>query len=338
MDLNLMVKGLGKTKKMPKYEKNGKFSDLPADITRLLASYANDRDIIRLCRLNKKIDNDLYRNDRFLASLAHKRLTVIDKRVVGKNIIKELHCTRILKVAVISGYLEKVKYIVARDRYADVKDISLLKLAISTGHLDIVQYLASMGTDLHFQNDLAFKMAVRRGHLDIAKYLVSQGSIVNHVFLMGQAVQYGRLDMMKYLISLGVDYHPDYLLEQAAHYGHLDIVEYLLYPTQPNVAKADIHTNQDVPLFLASRYGYLNIVKYLIEHGANVRARNDDAVVTALVYGHLEVAKYLVSQGSNIHVWSHNNTLLSMTVKNSAEIANYLRSFGISVQFCEDLF
>jgi len=44
-------------------------------------------------------------------------------------------------------------------------------------------------------------------------------------------------------------------------------------------------------------YGHLKIVKYLVEHGANIHAKDDEALKKSAYQGHLEVVKYLVKNG-----------------------------------------
>jgi ankyrin repeat protein len=313
----------------------GRLNNLPADVIRLLALYTDDSDLIKLCRLNHKLDTDICKNDRFMKSLAYNRLTNIDERFTQKNIVREIYHTRTIKEAIISGYLEKVKYLIKHNPSIDVKDKSLMKIAISAGRLDIIQYLVSMNSSLHFGRNFAFRIAVKHGYLDIVQYLISQGiTMGDSAVAMSHAAQFGHLTLIKYLISLGADFYPDHLLEQAAHYGHLDIVEYLL-----GLPKINIHYDQDCPLMLASHYGYLEIVKYLVEHGANIHARHDDAVMIAITNGHLDIVKYLLSRGANIYTQNGEDIKLSLKQnKNATEIATYLKSLGLRVQIYEDSF
>ena len=65
---------------------------------------------------------------------------------------------------------------------------------------------------------------------------------------------------------------------------------------------------------LKAMYGHLDVVKYLVdgvnkghashvflvEQGANLHARDEDALRLADKYGHLDVVKYLVEQGADI--------------------------------------
>jgi ankyrin repeat protein len=44
----------------------------------------------------------------------------------------------------------------------------------------------------------------------------------------------------------------------------------------------------------------LETIKYLVSQGADITARNNQAVIGASFKGHLETVKYLVSQGADV--------------------------------------
>ena len=49
-------------------------------------------------------------------------------------------------------------------------------------------------------------------------------------------------------------------------------------------------------------------MKYLVEHGANIHARDNEALIEASYFGHLEVVKYLEERGADIHlIWASEN-------------------------------
>ncbi len=56
-----------------------KFNYLPFDIYRLLGLHLSIDDIIRLCRLNKKLTNNLLKNNIFLKNIGNLHLTDDDK-------------------------------------------------------------------------------------------------------------------------------------------------------------------------------------------------------------------------------------------------------------------
>lgn len=51
-------------------------------------------------------------------------------------------------------------------------------------------------------------------------------------------------------------------------------------------------------LRLAADYGYLDIVKYLVEQGADIHVKQDDAYTCAVYNGHIDVINYLKSKGA----------------------------------------
>ena len=65
---------------------------------------------------------------------------------------------------------------------------------------------------------------------------------------------------------------------------------------------ADIHDNDDWPLWRAAENGNTELVRYLIDNGANVHARYDEALRRAVAFGNLETVKYLIEHGADISV------------------------------------
>ena len=59
--------------------------------------------------------------------------------------------------------------------------------------------------------------------------------------------------------------------------------------------------NLSEDLFEAASDGDLDIVKRLVESGADIHSKDDQALSIAAMFGHLEVVKYLVEVGADIH-------------------------------------
>lgn len=51
----------------------------------------------------------------------------------------------------------------------------------------------------------------------------------------------------------------------------------------------------------AADIGNLEILKKAVEQGANIHAKDDEALRNAAFYGHLEMVKYLVEHGADVH-------------------------------------
>ena len=62
-------------------------------------------------------------------------------------------------------------------------------------------------------------------------------------------------------------------LSQCAEHGDVEGVKYLV-----ERCEADVHAEDNFALYCASASDHLNVVRYLVENGADVHARNDDAL------------------------------------------------------------
>ena len=80
-----------------------------------------------------------------------------------------------------------------------------------------------------------------------------------------------------------------YELTEISKNGRLDVVKHLIE------CGADIHIRDDEALRCASRVGRLDVVKYLVECDADIHACNDSTLIWASINGHLDVVHYLKS-------------------------------------------
>ena len=64
---------------------------------------------------------------------------------------------------------------------------------------------------------------------------------------------------------------------------------------------ADIHAKDNEAIIIASHNGHLSVVKLLIDSGADIHAQNDGAIIVASRLGHLFVVKLLINSGANVH-------------------------------------
>ncbi len=280
-----------------------KFNSLPADILRLLGLYLDVCDIVDLCRINKKINNSLCRNNLFLLSLGHQRLTEYDERFEDANILEEIDEIVDLEAAVFNGYLEKVKYLIEHD--ADVHEDRdyMIVVAARNGYLDIVEYLVSHGIDIHAYGDWALIEAAKYGYLNIVKYLLSQGadmSAQNGEALVWAATG-GHLDIVKYLISQDADIltQNGNALDRATVNNRDDVIKYLvsIFEKSPNINKygTSEYYAMGRALRIAMMKENLELVKYLIEHGADPHFDNDSILYEAQRKGYNDIVEYLKS-------------------------------------------
>ncbi len=245
------------------------FNNLPADILRLLGLYLPACDIIKLCRLDEKMNNIICHNKIFLRELGHQRLTDNDDRLIGKNVLKDVNDRNII-YAVRNGYLKRIKYLMSIPKFREYFRYAMTTAA-ENGYLDIVEYLISRSpkdrrpvsgfSDNKKLFSAVLVSASKAGQLEIVKYLISQGANVheNNDKALKLASMYGHLNTVRYLIENGADVHvdDDKALRNAVVNGHLDVVKYLVEHD------ADIHALGESALQFASMHGYSNIVKYL---------------------------------------------------------------------------
>jgi len=98
------------------------------------------------------------------------------------------------------------------------------------------------------------------------------------------------------LLSIDLNIGENYALRHASGHGYISVVQYLVEKG------ADIHAKDDCSLRFASLNGYLQIVKYLVEEGgADIHAGDNFSLIYASGHGHLPVVKYLIEKGANIH-------------------------------------
>ena len=184
----------------------------------------------------------------------------------------------------------------------DGKEVPMIEAAKRHEHEDIVKYLIEHGADIHYNNDMLLRVAAHY-NLELVKYCVEHGADIHadEECAIQHSVEANNIPITQYLLDNGADIHThsDYCLRYAVKDESPKMVEFLLKNgANPNVYDgqclktvirgypnfevftllieygADIHVNQDSPLFMAIEEGNLKMVKYLVEHGANLNAKN----------------------------------------------------------------
>jgi len=100
--------------------------------------------------------------------------------------------------------------------------------------------------------------------------------------------------------------------------------------------KSNPNINLDKELIVYSKLDYLLIAQYLVSNGANIHAKDEQALGWAANNGHLEIVQYLVSVGANIHF--NNDWALRYAANNGRlNIVQYLVSKGANIHALDDL-
>ncbi len=117
---------------------------------------------------------------------------------------------------------------------------------------------------------------------------------------------------------------PEKLLEDGSREG------ILFYVIEALEKGANVSAREDEALRTAAFFGYFDIVKYLVEKGANVSAREDEALRQAAMKGHLDVVKYLVEKGADVSA-RDNDALILAAYFGHFDVVRYLVEKGADV-------
>ena len=194
-----------------------------------------------------------------------------------------------------NGHFKVVEYLISTGVNVNIDNNYPLISAAGNGHLSLVKYLVSKGADVHAKDDRPLRWSAYNGQLHVVKYLVEEHNANIHAdneYALRYSAENGHLNVVKYLVSLGANIHAEdeHGLKWSADKGHLHVVKYLVEECQ-----ADIHAHDDAAIRWSISRGHLQVVEYLVSRGANIMAKNGEALVLAARNGYLKLVKYLLS-------------------------------------------
>ncbi|XP_076615494.1 poly [ADP-ribose] polymerase tankyrase-2-like isoform X1 [Chaetodon auriga] len=185
-----------------------------------------------------------------------------------------------------------------------------LHLASEKAHNDVIEVLVKHEAKVNAVDHLgqtALHRAARCGHLQTCRLLLSAGCDPLLTSLQGfSPSQLGNESVQEILQAEGVligNSEVDRQLLEASKTGDLEIVKKLC--TMQNVNCRDVEGRQSTPLHFAAGYNRLAVVQFLLQHGADVHAKDKGGLVplhNACSYGHYEVAELLVLHGAVVNV------------------------------------
>jgi hypothetical protein len=250
-----------------------------------------------------------------------------------EEILAEL--SPVLKMSVIYGHMDIIRYVFERGIGADDRDVGL-QCAAARGELDILKYFVDHGGDIHSRDDTALFVACENEHLEVVRYLLEQGADVaadefaavlyvckyddlmdfvkcfiefddgrlNYGAMLEEACYKDALGVVRFLVEeVGVDFRAreDAAFVAACKYGSRKTMEYFV-PQITNTSGAGRVATLSRGLCGATNWGDMETIKYLIELGADVRYDDDLPLRTAaLPYPCLNAMKLFVELGADIH-------------------------------------
>lgn len=217
-----------------------------------------------------------------------------------------------------------------------------LHIAADKSHYDVMDALLRHGAKVNALDELgqtALHRCARDDNIQGCRVLLSYNIDPSIVSIQGfTAAQVATENVMKILQdppSGSVDVECQLL--DAAKAGDLDAVQRLLTTCPQTVNCRDLDGRHSTPLHFAAGYNRVSVVEYLLDHGADVHAKDKGGLVplhNACSYGHYEVTELLVKHGASVNVadlWKF-TPLHEAAAKGKYEIVRLL--LAVSVQVC----
>ncbi|XP_028286164.1 poly [ADP-ribose] polymerase tankyrase-2-like [Parambassis ranga] len=185
-----------------------------------------------------------------------------------------------------------------------------LHLASEKAHNDVIEVLVKHEAKVNAVDHLgqtALHRAAHCGHLQTCRLLLMAGCDPLLTSLQGfLPSQLGNESIQEILQAEGAligNSEVNRQLLEASKSGDLDTVKKVC--TTQNVNCRDVEGRQSTPLHFAAGYNRLAVVQFLLQHGADVHAKDKGGLVplhNACSYGHYEVAELLVLCGAVVNV------------------------------------
>lgn len=187
-----------------------------------------------------------------------------------------------------------------------------LHIAVDNSHYDVMDLLLRHGAKVNSLDGLGqspLHRCVREDNVQACRLLLSYNVDTTIVSLQGlTATQMATENVLKILQnppSSSNSADVECQLLDAAKGGDLEQVQRLLGQLPHIVNCRDLDGRHSTPLHFAAGYNRVAVVEYLLEHGADVHAKDKGGLVplhNACSYGHYEVTELLVKHGASVNV------------------------------------
>jgi hypothetical protein len=203
------------------------------DVDREVLKFVDDKDLLKICGLNRKTWNEIC-NDDFLRRRILSKYPGIDKYKRENETWKQFFLSAIYYISKMKeekgfqytdGDFKKQYHLL---RY---NDNLLLIYSSREGELSLVKHSIQQGADLHALENYPVRLASKHGQLNVVKYLTEHGADIHteDEDALIAASQNGHLEVVKFLVEQGADIHAqdDEALKLAIENGYPEIVKYL---------------------------------------------------------------------------------------------------------------
>ncbi|VDN97700.1 unnamed protein product [Rodentolepis nana] len=293
---------------------NGGFTDL----ARLLLERGADKEH-RDKKSHTPLHTAVYANQRSIVNLLLE---------FGVDIEAQVERTKdtALSIACSHGRLEIAEDLLARGankEHRNFSDYTPLSLAASGGFVDVIQLLLKNGAEINSRTGSKLgisplMLASMNGYTEAVKVLLENGADINAQIETNKntaltlACFQGQADVVKLLVErkANIEHRAKTGLTplmEAASGNHVKVGAILLsYGADVNAPP--VQTSRDTALTIAADKGKAEFAKLLLDHGANVEARNKKGATSlwlACNGGHLEVVQKLIEKGADVNSQDH---------------------------------
>jgi ankyrin repeat protein len=135
-------------------------------------------------------------------------------------------------------------------------------------------------------------------------------------------------------------------LHAAAEEGNIDVVKSLLERVAGNNGRNESDRTSFIldmtPLHKASQYGHPEVAQVLIDHGANLNARDQNhwtPIHYSAEHVHVGLVKLLLERGADVHAMNdEGGTPYHVSLqRGNREIADYLQRYGTGRERFDDI-